>query len=141
MRDVSLLIELVINPQSLERGMADSQNSYNEEAEDAATELNGQLHDNLYYARDAIVEGSSSVIRHVDNIVDFSEDLLKASEDTGLDFWLEYAQFVNDITEDLKAEAQADNHDEVMEILDKIESVDPLAFDKDNPNHRHPDEW
>lgn len=121
--------------------MRDS-DSDDEETEDALRELDAQLHDNLHYAMTSLEErNKSEAMEHIENVGDIVDDIARIDAKGVLDIWNQYATYQEKFLSQLQSRVQNQEYSDAIETIDKMEFLGPLAFDDDNPNYQHPDEW
>ena len=121
--------------------MRDS-DSYDEETEDALIELDAQLHDNLHYALTSLEEkNKSEAMGDIENIENIVDDIAEIDAKGVLDIWNQYAAYQEKFLSQLRNRVQNREYSDAIETIDKMVFLDPMAFDDDNPNYQHPNEW
>lgn len=115
---------------------------YDEGTEDALLDLDAQLHDSLHYARTSLEERNRSEAKgDLESMREVVDDIKRIDASGSLDIWNDYATYQEAFLEQLRDRVQNGEYVEAIEMIDKMVFLSPLAFDDDDPNHRHPDEW
>jgi len=121
--------------------MRDS-DSYDEETEDALRELDAQMYDNLHYAMTSLEErNKSEAMAHIENVENIVDDIAGIDAKGVLDIWNQYGTHQGKLLSQLQNRVQNQEYSDAIDTIDKMQFLDPLAFDDNNPNYRHPDEW
>jgi len=115
---------------------------YDEDVEDALIEADGRIHDNLYYALTSLEEENRSEAKgHIEFVQELITDMKNIDAKGKLHMWSDYALYQQQFLDSLREKIQNKEHEDAIEIIDKMVFLDPLAFDDGEPNHQHPKEW